>query len=118
MDGVTILNSFEVVTETTFSWQAFWVGVTIGVVISIICSIIFAVNELDILAGVTMFIVMSLLLPTFLGFLCGKVVAPDPVAYETQYEVSVNEDVGMQEFLDKYEILETRGSIYTVREKD
>ena len=44
-------------------------------------------------------------------------VGPAPAEYETHYEVSINEEVNMQEFMDKYEIVETRGSIYTVREK-
>ena len=28
MDGVTILNEFEVVTKTIFSWESFWIGAT------------------------------------------------------------------------------------------
>ena len=58
---------------------------------------------------------------TFLGLLFGllggSVIFPEPIEYETHYEVSINEEVNMQEFMDKYEIIETRGSIYTVREK-
>ena len=42
---------------------------------------------------------------------------PKPVEYETHYEVSIDETVNLQEFMEKYEIIETRGLIYTVREK-
>ena len=42
---------------------------------------------------------------------------PEPVEYETHYEVSIDETVNMQEFMDKYELIETRASIYTVKEK-
>ena len=27
MDGVTILNQFEVVTKTIFSWKSFWTAI-------------------------------------------------------------------------------------------
>ena len=88
MDGVSILNEFEVVTKTVFSWESFWWGALIGAIFGL-----------------------------FFGLLGGFVLKPKPVEYETRYEVSINEEVNMQEFMDKYEIIETRGSIYTVREK-
>lgn len=57
------------------------------------------------------------LIGLFVGLLCGSIFKPKPVEYETHYEVSIDETVNMQEFMNKYEIIETRGSIYTVREK-
>ena len=36
---------------------------------------------------------------------------------ETKYEVIVSEGVDFVEFMDKYEILDQEGKIYTVREK-
>lgn len=53
----------------------------------------------------------------FIGLTSGFVLNSNPVEYETHYEVSIDENVNMQEFMDKYEIIETRGLIYTVREK-
>ena len=117
MDGVTILNSFEVVTETTFSWQAFWIGALIGVGIALVAGIIFGLQEQDVCAFLLMFGVLSVVLTIIIGCFGGALIWPDPVAYETHYEVSISEDVSMQEFMSTYEILETRGSIYTVREK-
>lgn len=34
----------------------------------------------------------------------------------TRYKVTISEDVKFVEFLDKYEILDTEGEIYTIRE--
>ena len=34
----------------------------------------------------------------------------------TKYNVLISEEVNFQEFYDKYEILEAKGQIYTVRE--
>lgn len=45
MDGVTILNEFEVVTRTVFSWESFWWGALIGVGAGLIVATIFGVAE-------------------------------------------------------------------------
>ena len=117
MTGVTILNEFEVVTKTVFSWESFWWGVLIGAGIGLITAIIFGIQESDWSAFFYGLSVFCTLIGLFVGLLGGFVLKPNPVEYETHYEVSINETVDMQEFMDKYEIIETRGSIYTVREK-
>ena len=117
MEGVTILNEFEVVTEMVFSWTACWIGVLIGVVIALTAGIVFGLQEDSFGAFLLMFITVSIFASLLIGYFAGGIACPKPVAYETHYEVSVNEEVNMKDFMDKYEILETRGSIYTVREK-
>lgn len=117
MNGVTILNEFEVVTKTVCSWESFWWGALIGVGIGLILAIIFGLQEGDWAAFFISLGVFCTLIGLLVGLLGGFVLKPKPVEYETHYEVSINETVNMQEFMDKYEIIETRGSIYTVREK-
>lgn len=117
MNGVTILNEFEVVTKTVFSWESFWWGALIGVILGLIIAIMFGISEVEwsaFFVGVGMF---CSILGLGCGIIGGWIAKPKPVEYETRYEVSINETVSMQEFMDKYEIIETRGSIYTVREK-
>lgn len=41
-----------------------------------------------------------------------------PSKYETQYKVAVSDEVLMNEFNEKYEIVEQEGKIYTVRERN
>lgn len=36
--------------------------------------------------------------------------------YHTQYKVTISDEVKLVEFLDRYEILDTEGEIYTIRE--
>lgn len=36
----------------------------------------------------------------------------------TQYKVTIDDSVSMNEFLDKYEILDQEGKIYTVKERE
>ena len=49
--------------------------------------------------------------------LIGGLALATPVEYETHYKVTIDDSVSMSEFMDKYEILDQEGKIYTVREK-
>jgi hypothetical protein len=40
-----------------------------------------------------------------------------PVAYENQYKVTITDEVKMNDFIEKYEILDQEGKIYTVKER-
>ena len=117
MDGVNILNEFEVVTKTVFSWESFWWGALIGAIIGLIMAIVFGLQEADWLAFFVGIGVFCTLIGLLVGLLGGFILKPKPVEYDTHYEVSIDENVNMQEFMNTYEIIETRGSIYTVREK-
>lgn len=37
---------------------------------------------------------------------------------ETRYDVTISDEVKLTEFNEKYEIIEQKGKIYTIREKD
>ena len=45
MDGVTILNEFEVVTKTVFNGESFWWGALIGAIIGLVVAVIFGLQE-------------------------------------------------------------------------
>lgn len=117
MDGVIILNEFEVVTKTVFNWESFWYGALIGITIGFVAAVVFGLSEADWDAFLVGLGVFCTILGLFVGLLGGFILEPKPVDYETRYEVLINKDANMQEFMDKYEIIETRGSIYKVREK-
>ncbi len=116
MEGVQILNQFEVVTKEVFNWDTFLIGLGIGAAVGLVAAIIFGLTEGEWLAFFCMALVLIPILALFVGALSG-VAWMKPVAWETHYEITINEEVSMQEFMEKYEILETRGTIYTVKEK-
>lgn len=117
MNGVEILSSAEVASEFVFNWTAFWIvfGITSG--ISLIAGIYQAfIGDCGwqmllycVLAGVVV--------GTITGVGCGKTIEV-PIAYETHYKVLIDDSVSMNEFLDKYEILDQEGKIYTVKERE
>ena len=117
MEGIQILNQFEVVTETIFSWDAFWVGLGLGAAIGLVAAILFGLFAEDFEAFIAGCIFYVPIVGLLCGLLSGASVAREPTAWETHYEVMINEEVSMQDFMDKYEIIETRGTIYTIKER-
>lgn len=60
---------------------------------------------------------LGAILAILFGILVGGITST-PISYETQYKVIIDDSVSMNEFLDKYEIIDQEGKIYTVREKE
>ena len=109
MDGVIILNSYESLTNFGSI-----------LLISILCAWFFAV------AIVALFALLKygcnswkepafLVICVVLTIVCGCLIPEDK--YETHYQVTVDNSVSMNEFQNKYEIIEVEGKIYTVRER-
>ena len=115
LDGITILNTYEVVTKTAFSWQGFWIGVGIIAVVALICSFI----ACDILEDfLVLFGILTITFGSLLGFLFGKGPMAKPIEYTPEYEVTISDEVSMNDFCNKYDIIEQRGEIYVIREKE
>lgn len=116
ISGVEILSSTEVVVETIFSWSScvtvFFVAFVASLVIGFLIGVGTDYISDSLLAG--------LVVGTFFGLLFGiwaGVIFNEPAAYETQYKVTIDNSVSMNEFLDNYEIINTEGKIYTIRAK-
>lgn len=117
MNGVEILSSAEVACEFAFNWTAFWVvfGIVLG-----ICAI---VGIKTVVTGECDWVIIPALL--LVGVVGGIVlggafgdIANTPIAYEIHYKVIIDDSVSMNEFLDKYEIIDQEGKIYTVKERE
>lgn len=117
MTGVDILAIEEVATEFAFNWTVLWIAVAIAGVIGLIYTIY------QVAQGYYDWVFIPLMTTVFImaGAMIGtSIVVPFkiPTKYETQYKVTISDEVPMTEFLEKYEIIETEGKIYTVREKN
>ena len=109
MNGVTILNSYESLTNFGSI-----------LLINILCAWFLAA------AIVALFALLKygcdswkefviLIVCVVLAIVCGCLIPEDK--YETHYQVTVDNSVSMNEFQNKYEIIEVEGKIYTVRER-
>lgn len=115
MSGVEILSSTEVGVNYTTNWM---LAGFIWIVIIFVGGLIgFLLEDIDKFEAV--------LVGSFTGALAGILVwffvaglGYHPTAYETHYKVTIDDSVSMNEFLDKYEILDQEGKLYTVKERD
>lgn len=118
MTGVEILSSAEVVAaRANWNWINFWIAIGVFFVIAIIAGLIFALTQDDLVAFWVMFLAMFIVGGSIFGTFVGRSTG-EPTAYETHYKVTIDDSVSMNEFLDKYEIIDQEGKIYTVKERE
>ena len=60
---------------------------------------------------------VGLLIGMVVGRLFAVIVGIAELEYYTIYKVTISDEVSMNEFMDKYEILNQDGKIYTVKER-
>ena len=60
---------------------------------------------------------MGLFIGILVGFLSSVIVGIIEIEYYPTYKVIISNEVSMNEFTDKYEILNQEGKIYTVKER-
>jgi general stress protein CsbA len=114
MNGVEILNEYAVYTTQT------WVMVVsvIAVIGGIILLVMPANYEKDIFMWIHL-IGMLICFATTLTLTCLDESTDCFKEYShTEYKVTIDDSVSMNEFLDKYEILDQEGKIYTVKERE
>lgn len=116
MNGVEILSQEEVVAATACNMNAVGIGVIATIIIMVIISAFIAWHE-----GDGMYVLLFILLGLVLSFVTAIMISSatsHPTTYETHYKVTINDEVSLNEFYEKYEIIEQEGKIYTVREKN
>ncbi len=107
MNGVEILS-----TTAITAWYGWTFGVAFFITVAACLIVLFSTGEIG--SGIGAGIIAFLLCTLFFGCLgIGE--------YETgeyEYKVTIDDSVSMNEFLDKYEILDQEGKIYTVKERE
>ena len=61
---------------------------------------------------------VSIAFGLLIGIPSGYIDADSRKVYGTEYKVTISDEVSMNEFLEKYEIINQEGKIYTVRERE
>ena len=116
MKGVEILASKEVVVNYALNWKA---ALIVGCIVVIVCVAIGLLITLDNYncSSIVTSIGLGILFGTIIGMLAG-IGNQIPIEYETQYKITISDEVSMNEFSDKYEVLDQEGKIYIVRERE
>ena len=112
MTGVEILATQEVVTAYAWNWSAY-------VITFAIITIVTGLVGLCIGDGFFEDFLVGILVGAVFGALIGIIPAKltKPSEYETQYKVTISDEVSMNDFLERYEIVSQEGKIYTVIER-
>lgn len=116
MAGVEILTSAQVVVEVAFNWTVFWIAFSIMFLLCLIAYIGFALSTTSDFVGAIPILIVGLVFGTIFGVGFGEM-ASKPISYETQYKVTISDEVSMTEFYKHYEVIEQDGKIFTVKEK-
>ena len=109
MDGVTILNSYEHLTNfgSIFAISIFFGCFLAGSIVSLFVLLKYKCNSW---MGFTILVICVTLTIIYGCFIPKK-------EYETRYQVTVDNSISMNEFQNKYEIIKVEGKIYTVHER-
>ena len=103
-----ILNTMPIIIEP---W---YLGLVVGIIIiSLIAAMLFIIIDR---VGCSAFCAI-LALVLFIGLLTGMLPAEIEDPDRNQYEVIFDDSTTINEVLDKYEIIEQRGSIYVIQDK-
>lgn len=111
MTGVEILSS-ETIYNTILPGWCMGLGLLFGI-ISVFSMVKFIVDGNDVLPWVFLVLTAASIVVSCLG------AAPRKTDIDhIEYKVTIDDSVSMNEFLDKYEILDQEGEIYTVKERE
>ena len=117
MNGVEILATEQVATAFGFGWALF---VLFGILFSLILGVLAWVaaeesnfSRLGTRISVCVGIVIALALAAFMGVVSETGALTE---FETHYKVTISDEVSMNEFLERYEIVDQDGKIFIVRE--
>ena len=110
IDGVTILGSEVVMTEHPLFFTFASIGLSL-LFLALILGFIFRNKKY----GVFMMLIPAVI-GTIISFGGMGWASINKVEDYVKYDVLVSENVMFQEFYNKYEILEAKGQVYTVRE--
>ena len=111
MTGVEILSS-EAVYNTILPEYFLVIGLGLGFMFVIAMAACFA-NDRIILGLICIVLALG---SGVIGSLGGTLSKTD--INHIEYKVTIDDSVSMNEFLDKYEILDQEGKIYTVKERE
>ena len=115
MDGIEILSVIEE-PVLLFNEGAFGSTFCITLVIFLFIAIYLSITENEWLYF-PLFSAAGMLAGALLGLVAGGIFIQKTDEVEISYKVTVSEEVPLNEFLDKYEIIDQDGKIYTVRER-
>ena len=116
MSGVEILSIIEEPIYQ-FNGNAFCIGLSIIFTIGLICGIGIIVKDNYYSVGAVS-IILGIIFGIIFGIQLGIIFETETGEVDTTYKVTISEEVSLNDFMEKYEIIDQEGKIYTVRERE
>lgn len=115
MDGIEILKTIEI--TTIQSWIVYGIIISLG--IAIIAAITLHECEVDSIPSIIACFTAALAAVAFIFFMMAAIIAPQKPTGEYKQIMRVSDDISLNEFYEKYEILskEEYTNVYTVKER-
>lgn len=120
IDGVTIVNEYEVTTKTLGEFNSTACLITFILTI-FICAIVglLQTRTNKKINGLGLGALVGMLIGVVSGLLFGGILAGPPTLETTvRYEVLVDNSISVNEFYETYNVIEVRGQIFVVEKKD
>lgn len=121
MNGVTILNEIEVVQviNDTFNYTAGGIALLITVIVGIVMGFFIGRIDCDEFTGTLVGALIGLVLGIFVNAVFGFAFSyPSETKTTMRYEVIIDDSVSLTEFYEHYDVIEQRGEIFVVEEKN
>lgn len=115
MSGVEILSIIEE-PILLFNEEAFGITFFIAAVIFFFIGSYLSIAETEWLYF-PIFFITGIIIGVLLGIPAGAICCTETDEVEISYKVTISDEVSLNEFLDKYEIIDQDGKIYTVKER-
>ena len=115
MEGIEILKTIEI--TTIQSWITYGIIISLG--IAIIAAITLHEFEEDSVPSIIACFTIALAAVAFIFFMMAAIIAPEKPTGKYKQIVRVSDDISLNEFYEKYEILskEEYTNVYTVKER-
>ena len=111
MNGVEILSS-ETIYNTILPEYCIGIGLGFGLIFIVLCAMCLAYEKYLVSILTALFVIVSIVIAALSGTYSNTDI------HHIELKVTIDDSVSMNEFLDKYEILDQEGKIYTVKERE
>lgn len=109
MEGIEILSIGEIGINPVFNWPIAIIG---GVLVGLIPAFVAGIGD----ESIGLFLVTFILCAPFFGAICGFSIEKYTDTAPT-YKVVISDTVSLNEFYDRYKVLEQDGKIFTIMER-
>ena len=115
MSGVEILSVIEE-PILLFNEEAYGITFFITLVVFFFIGSYMAITESEWIYFIAIPI-LGIIAGVVFGLMAGGIFVQKTDEVETTYKVTISEEVSLNDFMEKYEIIDQEGKIYTVRER-